>query len=157
MGLFDQLAIRDSIEIRTTPEKIWEFFYNLEQNYTSWHPEHVVFKWTEGPPMESGSAWYAEEVSLGKLKKLKGTIDEVIPNRKIVFKNVFPVSLVSPRFEWHIEPTGSNSVFTAINYLRAEGLYRTIARETMETAIKASRKHMKEEGENLRKILEHQE
>jgi hypothetical protein len=127
MALLNQLAIRDSIEIRTTPEKIWEFFYNLEQNYTSWHPEHVVFKWTEGPPMESGSAWYAEEFSTGKSKKLKGTIDDVIPSRKIVFKHVFAVYLVSPRFEWNIEPKGSNSVFTAVNYLRAEGLYRKIA------------------------------
>jgi uncharacterized protein YndB with AHSA1/START domain len=154
MALFNQRAIRDSIEIRTTPEKIWEFFYDLEQNYTSWHPEHVVFKWTEGAPIESGSAWYAEEFSMGKLKKLKGTIGEVIPNRKIVFKNVFPASLVSPRFEWNIEPKSSNSVFTAINYLRAEGLYRRIARKTMETAIEASRKHMKEEGKNLKRILE---
>jgi uncharacterized protein YndB with AHSA1/START domain len=154
MALFNQRAIRDSIEIRTTPEKIWEFFYDLEQNYTSWHPEHVVFKWTEGAPIESGSAWYAEEFSMGKLKKLKGTIGEVIPNRKIVFKNVFPASLVSPRFEWNIEPKSSNSVFTAINYLRAEGLYRRIARKTMETAIEASKKHMKEEGENLKRILE---
>ncbi|MGC1122578.1 MAG: SRPBCC family protein [Candidatus Methanofastidiosia archaeon] len=148
------MAIRDSIEIKTAPEKIWEFFYNLEQNYKVWHPEHVVFKWTEGAPMESGSAWYAEEFSMGELKKLKGTIDEVIPNRKIVFKYFFPVSLVSPRFEWHIEPKGSNSVFTAINYVRAEGFYRRIAKKTMETAIEASRKHMKEEGENLKRILE---
>jgi hypothetical protein len=39
MPLFKQLVLKDSIEIKTTPEKIWEFFTNLEQNYKTWHPE----------------------------------------------------------------------------------------------------------------------
>jgi len=99
MALFKQLVLKDSIEIKTTPEKIWEFFINLEKNYKTWHPEdHVLFQWTKGKPMESGSNWYGEEVLGGDLKKLKGAIGEVVPNRKIVFKYSFPLSLVSPKF-----------------------------------------------------------
>ena len=87
MSLFKQFLLEDSIEIKTTPENIWEFFTNLEQNYKSWHPEdHVLFKWTKGKPMETGSAWYGEEFLGGNLKKFKGTIGEVVPNRKIVFQ-----------------------------------------------------------------------
>lgn len=33
MKLFKPLILTDSIEIKTTPEKIWEFFTNLEKNY----------------------------------------------------------------------------------------------------------------------------
>ena len=92
------MILKDSIEIKTTPDRIWAFFANLEKNYKSWHPEdHVIFKWTKGNPMESGSSWYAEEVVHGKVFKLKGTIGEVIPNRKIVFKYSFPISLAAPR------------------------------------------------------------
>ena len=42
MTLFKQLVLRESIEIKTTPEKILEFFTNLEQNYKTWHPEDHI-------------------------------------------------------------------------------------------------------------------
>lgn len=155
MALFKQLALKDSIEIKTTPEKIWEFFTNLEQNYKAWHPEdHIIFQWTEGKPMETGSHYYAEEYAMGNVKKFKGAIGEVILHRKIVFKCSFPVWLVTPQFEWHIEPKGSHSIFTAITYMRFERLFRTFYKKGLETLIEVSKKHMKEEGENLKKILE---
>ena len=159
MPLFKQLVLRDSIEIETTPEKIWEFFTNLEENYKAWHPEdHVVFKWTKGKPMEKGSKWYAEEIIMGDLKKGKGTIGEVVLNRKIVFRYHFPVSIVAPGFEWQIEPKGSNSVFCAISYIRAERIMRRLVKfseyKDIDTLMDVGKKHVKEEGENLKKILE---
>ena len=155
MSLFKGLVLRDSIEIRTAPKRIWEFFTNLEQNYKTWHPEdHVLFTWTKGRPMGTGSSWYGEEVLGGDLKKLKGTIGEVVPNRRIVFKYAFPLSLVSPGFEWLIEPKGSHSVFTAIGYVRCIGFYRLIAKEHVDASIEVGKKHIREEGENLKKILE---
>lgn len=155
MSLFSQLVLSDSIEIKTTPEKIWEFFTNLENNYKAWHPQdHILFKWTKGKPMESGSSWYGEEVVRGKVFKLKGTIGEVVKNRKIVFKYSFPISLVAPRFEWLIEPKGLSSVFTAKSYLRAGDLFYKLSRKEMETKIGMHNKHVREEGENLKKILE---
>ena len=157
MSLFSQLVLSNSIEIKTKPEKIWEFFTNLEKNYKTWHPQdHILFKWTKGKPMESGSNWYGEEVVRGKVFKLKGTIGEVIKNRKIVFKYSFPVSLVAPRFEWLIEPKGPNSVFIAKSYLRAGDLFCKfkLSRKEMETKIEMHNKHVGEEGENLKKILE---
>jgi uncharacterized protein YndB with AHSA1/START domain len=159
MPLFKPLVLTESIEIKTTPGKIWEFFTNLEKNYKTWHPEdHVIFQWTKGKPMEAGSNFYAEEYVLGKIKKFKGTISEVVPYRKIVFRYSFPLSLVSPGFEWQIEPKGSSSVFTAISYVRAERIMRTLVKYSeykgMETLIEVGKKHVKEEGENLKKILE---
>jgi hypothetical protein len=162
MGLFKTLVLKDTIEINTTPEKIWGFFYNLEKNYKAWHPkDHVSFKWTKGKPMETGSHWYAGEYMSGELKKGGGIIGEVIPNRKIVFKNAFPMSIVFPRFEWLIEPKGSKSVFTAVSYIRAEKFMRKLAsafhrqdKKNLDTIIAAGKKHVKEEGENMKKILE---
>jgi len=155
MGLFRQSVLRDSIEIKTTPEKIWKFFTHLEENYKTWHPkDHVLFKWTEGKPMEKGSSWYGEEVLGGDLRKLRGTIAEVVPNRKIVFKYAFPLSLVSLGFEWLIEPKGSHSIFTAIGYVRCMRFYRLIAKEHVDASTKVGKKHIREEGENLKKILE---
>ena len=105
--------------------------------------------------MESGSNWYGEEIVRGKVFKLKGTIGEVIQNRKIVFKYSFPISLVAPRFEWIIESKGMNSIFTAKSYLRAGDLFYKLSRKEMETKIEMHNQHVIEEGENLKKILEH--
>ena len=156
MSLFKQFVMEDSTEIKTTPEKIWEFFINLDKNYKSWHPEdHIVFKWTKGKPMETSSHYYGEEIMNEKVKKFKGIIGEVIPYRKIVFKFTFPVTLVSPYFEWQIEPRGSNSVFTAITIVRCERFYRKIMRKKgWDELIQTGKKHVREEGENLKKILE---
>ena len=90
----------------------------------------------------------------GELRKLKGTIGEVVPNRKIVFNYGFPISLVSPGFEWLIEPKGSYSVFTAVGYVRCMRFYRLIARKHVDTSMEVGKKHIREEGENLKKILE---
>jgi len=155
MNLLKPLEIKDSTEIKTTPEKIWDFFTNLEENYKTWHPQdHVIFKWTKGKPMESGAHWYGEEILNGELKKLKGKIGEVIPCRKIVFRYSFPISIASPGFEWHIESKGSYSVFTTIGYIRCFEFYRSIAKSHMDAGVEAGKKHIKEEGENLKRILE---
>ena len=154
MGIFSQWVFSDSIEIITLPEKIQNFFINLEKNYIDWHPkEHIKFTWI-GKPMESGSKWYAEETVHGNLFKLKGTIGEVIPFRKIVFNYSFPVSLVAPKFEWLIEPKDLISIFTANSYLNAGDLFYKLGKKEMDWKIDAIKKHTKEEGENLKKILE---
>lgn len=155
MALFKQLVLKGSIEIKTSPEKIWEFFSNLDKNYTIWHPEdHIVFRWTKGKPMEEGSHFYAEQYAMGKVTKYVGTIGEAVPNRKVVLKMSFPMSIVSPKFEWYIEPKGSNSVFTDVSYLSFERLFRTFYKKGLENLIEAHDKHTGEERENLKKILE---
>lgn len=155
MKLLESMPLEHSTEIATTPEKVWEFFTNLEQNYKAWHPEdHIVFKWTKGKPMESGSGWYAEEVVYGKVYKLKGTIGEVIPNRKIVLEYSFPISLVAPKVVWLVDPKGTKIVFTAISYVRAGRLLFKIAGKEMARKITIHNKHVREEGENLKAILE---
>ncbi len=155
MTLFKQSVIKDAIEIKTSPEKIWEFFTNLEQNYRKWHPEdHVLFRWTKGKPLQEKSTFYAEQYVMGKVKKYKGICAEIVPNRKIVFKFYFPISLVSPRVEWRIEPKGQNSVFTAITYMRFWRLFRVLFKKGMEKLRRVHDKHVGAEGENLKNILE---
>jgi hypothetical protein len=149
------MQLSHSIEIEAAPEEIWEFFENLENNYTTWHPrDHVLFKWTGGEPMEAGSTFYAEQYVKGKLTKYRGDISEAVPNRKIVFRLSFPMSLFSPKFEWRVEPKGSNSVFTAITYIRGGGLYKRFFKNWWGKLVEAHDRHVGEEGENLKRILE---
>jgi uncharacterized protein YndB with AHSA1/START domain len=91
------LVLKDTIEIKATPEEIWAFFIGLDKNYKSWHPQdYILFKWAKGKPMVSGSGFYVEELVMGNVKKFKGKTGEVIPYRKIVFINSFPISTLSP-------------------------------------------------------------
>ncbi len=154
MPLCKRLELSHSIEIKTSPEKIWNFFKKTE-NYTTWHPkDHIKFIWTEGKPLEVGSKFYSEQLVFGKVRKYKGHIKEIIPNRKIVFNFKFPVSLISPEIEWCIEPKGSNTVFTAITFMRAGHLYKKLFKKGMKNLIEEHDRHVAEEGENLKKILE---
>lgn len=154
MGFFSQWKLSDVVEIKASPEKIWEFFVNLEENYKDWHPEdHVKFKWS-GEPMQTGTKWSAEEMVHGHLFKLRGKIGEVIPFKKIVFRYSFPVSLVSPKFEWQIVSKGPASEFHARSYLNAGDFFRMLSRKEMDWKLKATIKHTREEGENLKRILE---
>lgn len=155
MMLVNPLVLKSSIEIKTQPEKIWEFFSNLEQNYKLWHPEdHILFQWVKGPPMETGSHFYAEQYAMGNVTKYKGTIGESIPNRKIVFNLSFPLSILSPKFEWHIESKGEHAVFIDISYLNFATLLRIFNKKGFEKLLEAHDEHTGKERENLKKILE---
>ncbi|MFC1915080.1 hypothetical protein ACFLW4_00045 [Chloroflexota bacterium] len=142
--------LEDTVEINTTPEKIWEFWANMDKNYRAWHPEdHILFRWTKGKPMEDGSKIYVEETVGGKLLKLKVTCVDVIPNRKFALIFPFPASLFA-KYEYLIEPRGVNTAFTAYTYLKYPGF----AQKRIQSVVEIGKKHVKEEGENLKKILE---
>ena len=42
------MILEDSVEIRTTPKRIFDFFEHMDENYQSWHPDHVLFRWVDG-------------------------------------------------------------------------------------------------------------
>ena len=64
MKLMEDAFLTHSIEIRTTPEKIFEFLSNLvdDKSYRTWHSDdHVALRWLKGSPWQEGSVIYAEE------------------------------------------------------------------------------------------------
>ena len=133
MGIFEPLILKHSIEINTTPEKIWEFFVNLDKNYTTWHPEdHIVFRWTAGKPLEVGARFYSEQYAMGEIHTFKGYVSRIIPNREIEMRFAFPISIVTPRIEWLLEPEGSNTIFTAITYYRLGKLCQKLLKKHTE-------------------------
>ena len=108
MPLCKRLELSHSIEIKTTPEKILNFLKNPE-NYTIWHPQdHIKVIWTEGKPFEVGSKFYSEQRVFGKVQKYNAKIQEIIPNRKIVFtcQIALRVPLISAHYVrsngWHV-------------------------------------------------------
>ena len=145
-----KLTLEDSVEIKTTPEKVWEFLANMDRNYKTWHPQdHILFRWIKGKPMEEGSTIYAEEAVGGKMIKGKVTCGDVIPNRRFTLNPSFPRSIFV-KYEYLIETKGENTVFTALTHLK----YPFFSEKHIRSVIEIGEKHVREEGENMKKILE---
>ena len=104
--------------------------------------------------MEAGSKFYAEQLVMGKAKIYNGTVSEIIPNRKVVIEFAFPISIVTPKIEWLIEPKNSICIFTAITYMRFGVLYQKLLKRQMEKLIEVHNKHTEAEAKNLKRILE---
>lgn len=158
MKLFEETTLTNSVHINATPEKVFDFFLHLvdEEKYRAWHPDdHVTLRWIKGDPWHEGSVVYAEEYLHGKLHKLRFRIDKVVANREIAYS---PSSrflrFFFPQNRFFIEPKESGSVFTATVCFRVGWLFRTFAKHKLEFGLSCAEKHLKEEGENLKKILE---
>jgi len=59
-----------------------------------------------------------------------------------------------PKNAFHLERKEDACVFTATGTYRIGWLVRTFAGNRLESGLSSVRKHMKEEGENLKRILE---
>jgi len=116
-----------------------------------WHHEdHILFRWTKGRPTEEGSKIYAEEIVCGGgLLKLKVTCVDVVPNREFGLKLLFPAPFFA-KYKYLIETRGANTAFTAYTYLKYPGF----AQKRIQSAIEVGKKHIRGEGENLKRNLE---
>jgi len=158
MALLKEQMLTYPIEIKTTPEKIFDFFFHLvdDESYRAWHPDdHVAFRWIKGHPWEEGSVAYAEEYIHGKLHKLKFVITKLIPNRLIEYAPTsWFLRMYFPKNRFTVEPKQGACIFTAQGTIRVGWLIRTLAKKRLERGLSSVRKHMKEEGESLKRILE---
>jgi len=148
------ITLTDSIEIEATPEQVFDWLierFKNKESYQAWHPDHVDIRWIKGESFQEGSIVYAEEYLHGELHKLKFIITKVVPNSVMEYRPLFPLSIFAPGNAFFIEPKGENScIFTATGSLRAGPLFKKLGKNR----IVATKQHMKEEGENLKKALE---
>jgi len=72
------IEVKESIVIKTTPEKIWNFLISLHQKdtYKKWHQkDHIILKILKGNGVDIGSIFYAEEYIGKRILRSKGTVD----------------------------------------------------------------------------------
>ena len=158
MLFFEDVVIQDSIVIKTSPENIFEFLTSIvdDDSYRTWHNEdHVSFQWLKGRPWEKDSILYAKEYIHGKLHKLKFKITEIVTNQRIEYTptSCF-VRKFFPKNEFIIEPKGDSCRFIAKGTYRIGKIGKIFFKGSIEKALSSVKKHMREEGENLKNILE---
>ncbi|WP_440951834.1 SRPBCC family protein [Methanococcoides sp. FTZ1] len=145
------LTLKDSVIIDQPQDAVFEWFEHFTENYTFWHEDHVIAKWVRGKNFEEGSVLYAEEYLNGKLEKLSFEITRYKKGEFIEYKILFPHSIISPAGAFHVESLGNNRcLFTATLSFRFGWMFLKFAKGRVESL----RKHMREEGENLKVLLE---
>jgi hypothetical protein len=147
------LVSRDTVEIDTPPERIFEWFCHLDDNYRSWHPDHVSCRHVRGHDLQDGAVLYAEEYLHGRLHRLKFRLTEVEAGREFRYR-IFPG--VSGGFR--TRPTEKGTEFVAEIFLGWSvpvfgGLVDAILKVLFSNHVGAIRQHMREEGINLRALL----
>jgi hypothetical protein len=137
--------------IRAAPEEVFAFFAGMETNYGRWHPDHRWFRWIDPPALEPGVRFQFQERLDGKLLTKTVRFTRIEPGTLIAFA---PTSrlfrLVLPRIAFHIRPTDGGVTVTQELQIRTGPLGAWINRREFD----AVRRHMREEGENLRRLLE---
>nr|MBA3900774.1 SRPBCC family protein [Bacteroidota bacterium] len=115
-----------------------------------WHPCHKKFKWIKGKGLMEGNRFYFEEYIGGELIKNKCFYTKIFKAEYIEFAPVNWITrLAMPKLAFIFLPKGAGFIFTAQIFLRIGPLGKKLNRNKFD----AVRKHMKEEGENLKYIL----
>ncbi len=158
MALLEDVTLTDSIEIKTTPERIFAFLTSIvdDETYRAWHEgDHVSFRWVEGKPWAEGSVLCAEEYLHGKLHKLRFRVTKIVPNKRIEYT---PVSRLLrtffPKNEFTIVQRGEPCLFVASVTFRVGWIGKTFFGRAIQEGLASVKKHMREEGENLKRALE---
>ncbi len=153
------IILEDSIEVNSTPEKVFDWLAQRmtdKESYQRWHPEHVDLQWLRGEPVQEGSILAIEEYLNDNLQKLKYRITRVVRPSLIEFKPLFPLSLIATGNRFIIEKTGENScIFKAWGKIRFPKWLFLKMHKAHPGKLAASLRHMQEEGENLKKAVEH--
>lgn len=152
------IKLTDTIEIGASADSAFaqlREYLSDKESYLAWHPEHVELRWIKGEPMREGSILYAEEYLHGRLHKLKFRVTKVVPNRLIAYRPLFPLSIIATGNVFRFELRGEGRcTFTADGRIRFPlWLFKRMHKEHT-GKLAASKKHMQEEGENLKKAVE---
>ena len=112
------ITLKDSIEIKTTPEKIFDWFKNLNKHFTKWSPCHKKFvKLTGG--MDVGDIVYYEQCCEGEWYRVKNKITKIEQREQgweIDYECLFPYSLLGIKGAFVGEKKGEACNFIAIEY-----------------------------------------
>jgi len=142
------IALKESIEIRSAPEEVFDWFRNLDKNYAGWHSDHI--KWIFEGGFREGARCQYEERLHGDPHIARATLVRIEKDRLIEFRHIFPLSIVCPGGSFTIERRADGSLFTATLRFRAGWLFSVL----MPRRVDAVKHHMKEEGQNLKRLLE---
>ncbi|MCE5345730.1 MAG: SRPBCC family protein [Bacteroidales bacterium] len=156
------VELKDSIEIRTSVNLLYEWLLDLDKHFVEWHPNHKVFEFVS-KGKEIGDKIYFEEEVNGVLYAIKGEIID-LAKTKDSFNVAFKTSAGLGHIYFMGKETYSGCVFThveqfglstpiignVINFL----LFKVLARKKANWNLILT--DMREDNKRLKELLEKQ-
>jgi uncharacterized protein YndB with AHSA1/START domain len=146
------VTISDTVDIQVPPSELWRWLCELPEHYRSWHPDHHGLEVVRGRLWEPGAVAEMREELHGKPHRVVLRVTEVTPEREIVYEGW---SWLRGRFV--LEPVNEHVRFTAELTFGPRGLPALVDRALawlFRTRIAAAQTHQREEGANLKALLE---
>jgi hypothetical protein len=141
------------VYIEATPRQVWAWLDELPHHYRDWHPSHLDCRYVRGKHLAAGTVLRMDERLHGRPHSVLLRADVVVPNRLLRYSGR------GVRGAFVLEPVGSGTQFTAeldvgvrlplIGRILDPVLHRVVGKR-----LSAVRDHMREEGRNLKHILE---
>ena len=145
------MQLVEPTRVRAAPGDVSRFFEEMEESYSRWHPDHVTFRWLDGGRLEAGAEANFEERIGGKLQQKTVRSTEVDLDRYIEFEPTsWGVALSMPHISFTIDQQPDGCEVTQRISVRTGPIGAWLNRQEVE----AVRRHMREEAENLKRILE---
>lgn len=142
--------LRDSVHIDAAPEQVWSWLTDLPEHYTEWHPDHVSAEWERGDFRRTGSIMTAIEFLGGRREELRFELTYVDPPGCIEYRFKGPHALLLAGGAFNVAGDDGGARFTACIRYRFGILTERLFRRRITTL----RTHMREEGENLKRLVE---
>ncbi|RJP30043.1 MAG: SRPBCC family protein [Actinobacteria bacterium] len=146
------LTLKDTVEIGAEPQVIEDWLRNIDLHYREWHPDHIKWVNLDGI-LDEGKTFYYEEYLGSRILKSKCRITRLQRNGEIViaFKGLaIHERILGLGGSFVIAPRDESCLVTATISLRFGWLITRLFKGMVE----AIQTHMREEGENLKRILE---
>lgn len=148
------ISLRDSIEIHTTPGRVFAWLSRMPEVYTSWHPDHIACRVLHGSMLDEGSQIECEEYIHGKLHSMRFRVTKVDLDKRIEFE----VEGMG-RGSFETDPEGDSVRFVAELDIGSDTpiigrAFDFIFPLLFSKRIQSMRQHMGEESHNLKTILE---
>ncbi|MDS0297910.1 SRPBCC family protein [Halogeometricum sp. S1BR25-6] len=148
------MILEETTEVKASPGDVYRFFESMEENYPRWHPDHVTFLWIDGESLKAGEKAYFEETIAGKRQRKTVRFTRVESDRYIEFEPTsLLIGLLVPHISFTIVPRPDGCEITQRIKVRTGPIGAWLNRGEFD----AVRKHMREEGENLKRIFEERE
>ncbi len=136
--------------IRAAPADVFAFFLEMKANYLAFHPDHIEFRWLDAPALTPGVRFFIAERIGGKFLKKTVAFTRVEPNSMVEFAAHPIFRFFLPRITFRVTEEKTGIIVTQEIQLRVGPMTAWLNRREFD-AVKV---HMREEGENLKKLLE---
>ncbi|RJQ42341.1 MAG: SRPBCC family protein [Gaiellales bacterium] len=148
------MLLRDEVDIICTPADVFAWLDELDRHYLLWHPDHISCNYIQGDSMAPGAVLFCQEYLHGRPHRFRMKVTRVVDGSRIEY-SIGPGMAGS----FSVRPAGQGVRFTAELRLglalpllsRAQD---AVIRRLADWRIGALKRHMAEEGRNLKAMIE---